>query len=98
MNANLTKHVEDQEVKIALFSMHPHKAPGPDGMSFFFFQKYWNVVGDDICCAVKVFFQSKNMLFTFNHNLISLIPKIKNPSKVANFRPISLCNVVYKII
>ena len=33
-----------------------------------------------------------------NHTFISLILKIKAPSSVTNFRPISLCNVVYKII
>lgn len=98
MNANLTKVVENQEIRKALFFMHPHKAPGPDGMSLFFFQKYWNVVGEDVCNAVKAFFHSKNLLAAFNHTLISLIPKIKNPTKVADFRPISLCNVTYKII
>lgn len=98
MNAHLTRAVEDQEIKHALFSMHPYKAPRPDGMPPFFFQKYWNVVGSDICIAVKSFFQCKHMLTSFNHTLISLIPKIKKPTKVLDFRPISLCNVVYKII
>ena len=30
--------------------------------------------------------------------LLILIPKVENPSHLRNFRPISLCNVVYKII
>ena len=33
-----------------------------------------------------------------NCSLIVLIPKISNPSTVNHFRPISLCNVIYKII
>lgn len=90
MNINLTKPVEGLEIRQALFTMHPNKAPGPDGMTPLFFQHYWPIIGYDICMAVKAFFHSRHMLTAFNHTLISLIPKVKNSSKVSDFQYVSV--------
>ena len=45
MNEALVQPYTEDEVRTALFQMHPSKAPGPDGMSPFFFKKYWHIVG-----------------------------------------------------
>ena len=44
MNTMLIKPVEEMEVKNALFSMHPNKAPRPNGMTSYFFLKFWHVI------------------------------------------------------
>jgi len=51
-----------------------------------------------ICLAVRDFFVSKKLLKKINHSIIALIPKSANVSATTNFRPISSCNVVYKVI
>ena len=78
--------------------MHPTKDPRPNSMSTIFFQKYWNVVGNDVTCMVLNVLNSNMSMAEINRTNITLIQKIKNPTKMTNFRPISLSNVIYKLI
>ncbi|GKA59381.1 RNA-directed DNA polymerase, eukaryota, reverse transcriptase zinc-binding domain protein [Tanacetum coccineum] len=94
----MIRDVSDKEIKDAIFDIDDAKAPGPDGFSAAFFKKSWNVIGSDICMAVKEFFMSGRLLGEVNVTLISLIPKIQTPNKVTDFRPIACCNVLYKCI
>jgi hypothetical protein len=98
MNRHLLSPFTALEVQQAVFQMHPSKAPGPDGMSSFFFQKYWFIIGQDVVLAVLSVVNSGYMLCKLNHSHVVLIPKKKNPQRVLDYRPISLSNVVYKIL
>ncbi|KAM6583865.1 hypothetical protein CsatB_010867 [Cannabis sativa] len=87
-----------QEVREVVFELHPLKAPGPDGLSGCFYRRYWDIVGKDVCSAVREFFQSGRLNPKLNYSFTFLIPKVENSTKMEQFRPISLCNFVYKII
>ncbi|KAH7833000.1 hypothetical protein Vadar_002245 [Vaccinium darrowii] len=81
MNNSLIRPISSSEVKTALFDMPPSKAPGYDGMIAGFFQRYWDIVGVDVCRAVQSFFHSGKMLGSVNRTQIVLIPKILRPTK-----------------
>ena len=98
MNGTLLGEFTHDEVKRALFQMHPTKAPGPNSMNPLFFQKYWHIVGTDVSNAVLDCINSGNILRGINFSYITLIPKRKNLEVMSHFRPISLCNVIFKIV
>ncbi|XP_038716583.1 uncharacterized protein LOC120009920 [Tripterygium wilfordii] len=58
----------------------------------------WSIVGEDLCAAIKDFFTSRDLLKQVNNVVIALIPKSANVVAVVDFRPISYCNVIYKVI
>jgi hypothetical protein len=74
------------------------KAPGPDGLPVLFYKHYWSIVGNKVIKAIQKFFRSGHLLSEVNNSFIVLIPKNTAPSNVNHFRPISLCNTVYKVI
>ena len=67
-------------------------------MIVLFYQKYRHVVGDDVITTVLDFLNSGYMILEINYTHIILIPKIKSPEKMSDYRPISLCNFICKII
>ncbi|GJS33012.1 retrovirus-related pol polyprotein from transposon TNT 1-94 [Tanacetum coccineum] len=90
--------VTNDEIKYAIFNIGEYRALGPDGFTFSFFKKSWEVVGNDIYNAVKDFFVISKLLKEINHTFFALIPKVLTPLKVNDYRPISCCNVLYKCI
>ena len=90
--------IEDQEIKNALWTMKPFKALGPNGLYAGFFQHFWLLVGDSVKCTVKEAFAASKVPQNLNKTLITLIPKLLGVDKLSNYRPISLCNTIYKII
>jgi hypothetical protein len=97
MNEELQKPYTAEEVRKALFMMGANKAPGPDGLIAGFFQFHWEMLGPGITAAVLNFLNGGDLPETINSTTLVLIPKVKVPQEMKQFRPISLCNVIYKI-
>ncbi|KAL5854485.1 hypothetical protein ACOSQ4_004287 [Xanthoceras sorbifolium] len=86
------------EVRTVVFEMGLNKAPGPDGFHALFFQKFWNVVGEDVSSVCLKVLNGGCSIEEFNATNVVLITKVKNPERMTDFRPISLCSVIYKTV
>lgn len=81
-----------------IFQMQGNKSLGPDGMTLIFYKRFWNIIGKDLIMAVQHFFEEGKLSKTTNHTFFALIPKKPAADRVELFRPISLCNVAYKVV
>jgi hypothetical protein len=88
----------EKEIFYALVSIGSAKAPGLNGFTDLIYQKCWSIVKMVVLNCVRNFFQKNHLLKEQNHTFIALIPKQLDPFSVNHFRPISLCNIIYKII
>ena len=77
--------------------MDPFKAPSPYGFQALFYQRHWDMVGEQLIHLVLNVLDGQNMPENFNHTFLPLIPKVLNPQSVTQLRPIGLCNVAYKV-
>jgi hypothetical protein len=98
MNNKLTENFSDEEIGNALFQIGPLKAPGADGFPARFFQRNWGILKEEILAAVRNFFKDGTMPEGINETIIGLVPKHNDPKTLKDYRPIALCNVIYKII
>ncbi|KAL0293247.1 UNVERIFIED_CONTAM: hypothetical protein Scaly_3145000 [Sesamum calycinum] len=94
----LVQSVTREEIKDAFFDIAEDKAPGPDGYSSGFYKAAWPVIGEEVVKAILEFFTTGRLLKQVNTTILALIPKVRMPSLVSDFRPISCCNVLYKVI
>ncbi|KAL4318371.1 hypothetical protein GQ457_18G011690 [Hibiscus cannabinus] len=86
------------ERKIAYGDINPTKAPGIDGLPGSFFRHHWELIGSDIIQLCHDLLSRRIDMSCVNATVITLIPKIEDPMRMQQLRPISLCTVVYKIV
>ena len=95
---SLGYEVSVEEIKAALWSMKVFKALSPNGLHARFVQRFWLIVGDSVVKEIQKIFKENIVPKVLNRTHIAFILKVQGPELLNNYRPISLCNSVYKII
>jgi hypothetical protein len=98
MNVDMCKEFTDEEMRDAMFQIGPLKASGVDGFPARFYQRNWRTIKEKVINAVKLLFVTWSIPDGVNDTAIVLIPKVDQPETLKDFRPISLCTVIYKVI
>ncbi|GJX91166.1 RNA-directed DNA polymerase, eukaryota, reverse transcriptase zinc-binding domain protein [Tanacetum coccineum] len=88
----------EEEIKEAVWDCGLDKSPGPDGFTFGFFRRFWNLIEGDVVEAVNHLFNNGFRHSGGNSSFIALIPKFQGVKMVNDYRPISLIDSLYKII
>lgn len=86
------------EIDQVIKNMKAHKAPGPDGFQALFYKKNWALVSKNVYTLVLDVLEGRGIPENLNDTHITLVPKVEHPEAASQFRPIGLCNVIYKII
>lgn len=87
-----------EEVEEVIHSFDGNKSPGPDEYNFKFIQSFWGLIKDEVWGMVNDFFITGKLPKGFSPYFVALIPKIKNPQSLNEYRSISLLGCLYKII
>ncbi|KAK3224528.1 hypothetical protein Dsin_011553 [Dipteronia sinensis] len=98
MIGELSRPYSAEEIKRAIFDMGPTKAHGPDGFHAIFFQKFWKMVGTEVTNVCLRVLSSEMAVTDFNQTNMTMILKVQNLISLKDFRSISLCSVVYKMM
>ena len=97
-NEMLRRPFSMDEIKEAVFGSYAAGAPGPDGFSFLFYQKFWDLIKHDLMALVREFESGNLNVSRLNYAIITLIPKELDARDMKKFIPISLGNCSLKII
>lgn len=88
----------EEEIKLAVWDCDGSKSPGPDGFTLEFFQFFWELVKGDVVNFFKDFYEKAKLTKGVSSSFIALIPKVKNPRSLSEYRPICLVGCLYKIL
>ena len=85
-------------METALKSFKKDKSPGPNGWPVEFYLAFFDILGPELVKVVESSRKDGRVAPSLNSTFIALIPKKENFVSFADFRPTSLCNLVYKLI
>lgn len=97
-NRSLMRAANLEEVEEVVMSMKKGTTPGLDGFTIEFYQAGWHFLGKEILDLIEESWMNQKVWPAINSTFFTLIPKTDNSEDAKGFRPITLCNVIYKII
>ena len=97
-NKLLMKSISLVEVEEVFFHMIEGKSLGPNGFTVNLFHHFWALLKLKVWKIVEDSRVSARILLDFNATFLTFIPKCEGVDSLEKFKPISLCNVIYKII
>jgi hypothetical protein len=86
----------EDEIIQAIKGSYSEGAPGPDGFSFLFYQKFWHVIKKDFMALIRSFERGELNIVMLNYAMMILIPKEEGAKNLKKFRPISLIKCSFK--
>eukprot|EP00253_Pinus_taeda_P022096 PITA_22096 len=95
---NFIKPVSEEELLAAIKSFKKDKGPGPDGWPIESFMHFYEMFKLDLLRMVEASRMSGNIHSALSSTFIALIPKKQRTDSFQDYRPIALCNTLFKII
>ncbi|KAI0496404.1 hypothetical protein KFK09_022720 [Dendrobium nobile] len=86
-----------EEIDFVIKNLVKNIAPGGDGVTYSI-KFYWKIIKEDFVKALNHFLNLGSIDCNWKDTLVIFIPKVSNPLLPTNYRPISLCNSVYKVV
>jgi hypothetical protein len=71
----LEESFSEEDINRVIDSSYAKGAPGPDGFSFMFYQKFWTTIKKDFMAIVREFESGRANMARLNSAMIILIPK-----------------------
>lgn len=97
-NRMLMEEVTEDELLEVMRSFQKDKSPGADGWTIEFFLGLFDMIGTDLLQVIEDTRITGRIPASFNSTFIALIPKSDNPTSLNDFRSVSLCNCIYKVV
>ena len=107
---NLPYHLDSADIKMCELDITPteiqkvvnnlkrNKSPGMDGLTYEFYQKFWDKLEPIYMQMIKESFEKKILPDSTKKALLTLLYKQGDKSILANYRPLSITNCDYKIL
>lgn len=97
-SSSLLSNITKEETREAVWQCEGSKSPDSDEFNFNFIKNSWDVLKCDVVAAVHHLYETSNIPKGCNASFIAVVPKVHDPTKLDQYRPISLVGSLYKII